>query len=1581
MADRLIPFPRGEQARRAAVSSFGFGGTNVHVILEEAPLPKPASISRPRQLVLLSAKSSNALDAYSRSMAGHFATAQPESLADAAFTLQTGRRQMAFRRFAVAANSREAADLLTKANPLRCGSKHCERRNPPVVFLFGGQGTQYVNMGLNLYRDEPLFRAVVDDCCEILKPHLGRDLREILYPKSGDEEAAEKSLQDTLFTQPSIFVTEFALARLWQSLGIKPDQMAGHSVGEFVAATLAGVWELADVLSIIALRGRLMQSLPRGSMLAVSSSADVVKGLLPAALQIASINAPSLCVVTGAEADVRAFQAQMEAKKIGCKHLQTSHAFHSAMIDPIIEPLREAIAKVKLRAPLMPFVSTVSGRPISADEATDPAYWASHARSTVQFAKAISYLKNEGHDLFLECGPRATLCSLVRKQFTPGHPCTAIPTLADTAENNAEWSSFLFALGSLWQNGVSIDWDAFYAHEDRRRVALPTYPFERKRFWVDPVPSATKLHAEPERSAVIANPAAGRTIDSPSGLQASARAPRGASQSSRKDCIAARVIELLLPVSGRERAEISNAATFMEQGFDSLSLTQAAFAIGKEFSVKLSFSQLMNQFPNVEMLAEHLDAILPVGILAEASVLEASLTNVQALAPAGNAAQTNGRLEEMLAQQADTIARLVALLESAGVKQPIAPATASGTGLATLVVDAQRGAASSHTTEGRRDYEAESTIPQRGIFASSRLCEPLSAAYNESVTLRLTGAISAEKIKRVIERLVERHEALRASFDKTGRVMLINPDLKIAVPVTELFASEPFIDDSVWKDEGLRKLIADEVAVPFPLPEGPLVRSQIVLLGRDRAAVIFDAHHSICDGWSLDVLIRDFCALYSEEVSGVPQSLEPAESYLDYVGDIAKLQKSLEFEQAATYWRRKFSGGFPMLVLPTDRPRHARREFKARTADLLIPASVAQELRRLAAKQGVSYFAVLLSSVAVLLARVSRQRRFVISFPAADQPVKGRPGLVGQCVSLLPFSVDLRDGEAFSEFLRRVQDDLVAAQENSAFTMVSLLEELRPDTNAIGRSPISAGFTSVKRFRPHELQQSGFTVSYDSNPKAYQSFEFYLNAFESEDGLDFRCHYDLHLFEDLTIGKWLKDLGAILEDVSASPWRGVLELARIDGADAAAEVILSRLPSGEGIHEVLLVDSGVERNGAGLRSDSGAHIATSVDESRRRLSRESDTASRVPPIEPGNSRVAAAGAVQSMEGLERVLAGWWQDFLGIEHVALDDDFFALGGHSLTGVRLFTKIRKTYGLDLELAILFEARTVRKLAAAIRSRGEVLGEESKKSTSLVPIQASGSRVPFFCVHALGGDVIFYEQLARALGPDQPFYAFQSPLVSDATIREMSIEELASTYVRDMISFFPKGPYMIGGASFGGLIAFEMGRQLHALGKKPSLLVLFDTAVPDHERRVDAKTQIARFWEGLRLQGPRYLRKKAAVKAQYWGGNLYHLLQQAACTAFRITGRPLPLSLHYFQVGEAHTQAQDRYVFRPYAGTITLIRAVDRGPENLSKIEDSTLGWSELAGGGLEIHDVDTKHMFMLFEPYVKRFVEQLTPLLRP
>ena len=1492
--------------------------------------------------MLLSAKSPAALDVYSRALAQHLAqypaSAAPEAFADAAYTLQVGRKQMAHRRFVVAADSSEAAKLLLQPNPLRCGSKRCEHRNPPVVFLFGGQGTQYVNMGLNLYRDEPLFRAVVDDCCEYLKPYLGRDLRELLYPQSGDEKTAHTALQDTFFTQPAIFVIEYALARFWQSLDIEPAMMAGHSIGEFVAATLAGVWELEDSLGIIALRGRLMQNLPRGSMMAVSSGADSIMKTLPATLQIASNNAPGLCVVSGPEADVVRFQKQLEAENIVCRHLHTSHAFHSAMMDPMVEPLREAVAKIRLRPPAKPFVSTVTGRPITSAETTDPKYWANHARATVEFSKAIRHLRDsdQGYDLFLECGPRSTLCSLARQHFTPNHPCTAIPTFADTQENNTEWATLLSAVGSLWQNGVSIDWDAFYAHENRRRIPLPTYPFERQRFWIEPAKVAV---AGPslQAASLSAEPLA------PSAPAASVAS--GSSATSRKDRIATRVLDLLIPVSGRERSQISGSATFMEQGFDSLSLTQVAFAIGKEFSVKVSFSQLMNHWPNVALLAEHLDVTLPAEILAETPVTSAllpdhpsepSFTEVQ------RSAQTNNSvLEEVVAEQARTIARLVALLEKAG-------SPCGGTGVSP--VHAERNLAAAGEPLGL--LEVEATVPQRGIFASSRLSERLSASYNESMTVRFTGDISVDKMTRAMQRLVERHDALRASFNETGLVMKIDVARKIAMPVTDLSTIAPSTSEPTRQEDHLRKLIANETALPFRLPEGPLFRCQMVLLGTDRAAVVFTAQHIICDGWSLDVLIHDLCAFYSEEISGVPARLEPAKSYAEYVQNLAERHHSGEFKEAGDYWHAKFKKGFPVLVLPADHARSTRREFIARHADRTIPAPMVDDLRAVGAKQGCSFFSVVLSCVAILLARISRQHRFVIALPTAEQPAIGQPGLVGHCVNLLPFMVELHNGESASAFLKRVQSELLTAQDQAIFTMVSLLEDLHPVVPALGVSPISVGLTNVKKFRPDELPQSGFTVDYDANAKGYESFELYLNAVESEENLELRCTYDIKLFEDLTIREWLATLSSIFQDLAADPSQKVLDLARLNRGEAShsTEIVYTQTANREAPNEILSTVSALTPELPEQFSDS-----------------------------PASSPMAEPELLEAMLPL-------WQRVLDIREITRDDDFFALGGHSVAAAQLFDLMKRELGCTAPLAILYEASTPRMLAKALSQGSKIEGWQSlvaiNRGGDRQPSERqSGSRPPLFLVHGAEGNVLLYRSLAAHLGPDQPVFGLQSAGLDGHSSIDGRFENVARRYIDEIRRVQPHGPYMLGGYCLGGTLALEMARQLVESGEPVGLMALIEIyniramrwPLPLHQRLINRfvlnpyfhlQNLVAAEGEGKRAFFMEKLRVETArikASASFVWDRLRHRLLRDADLA-----KPQP------RIADVYEEALAQYDVRPYPGELTLLLA----EHHLAGYPDSLGGWGDVAQGGVRLFSLPISPRGSLVEPHVG----QLATILR-
>ncbi|MDQ2097151.1 MAG: type I polyketide synthase [Tychonema bourrellyi B0820] len=631
----LSEWKAGKTPRRAGVSSFGVGGTNAHVVLEEAPALEPSSPSRPRQLLLLSAKTPSALDAATGNLRSHLAQHPEIDLADAAYALQIGRQAFNYRRFAVCSDRTDAVQVLESLPPLRTATRCTESRNPAVIFMFPGQGAQYVNMGLNLYESEPLFRSTVDRCAEILQPHLGRDLRKVLYPGS-DEATAAESLRQTFLTQPAIFTVEYALSKLWQSWGVIPQGAIGHSIGEFVAATLAGVFSLEDALMLVAARGRLMQDLPGGSMLSVRLPAAQVEGRLSADLAVAAVNAPDLCVVSGPTEAIALFQQQLESESVVCKQLHTSHAFHSPMVDSIVEPFAEYVKKVQLSAPTIPFVSTVTASWITAEQATDPMYWARHLRATVRFADGIKELWQDPNRILLEVGPRTTAATLARKQAKDLKKQVAISSLSDNNENQSEWTALLSAIGQLWLCGVSIDWQSFYQEETRDRLPLPTYPFESKRFWIEPKKGGeweSGRGGEGENSQFpMPNsplPMPNSPLPIPKNQQSTVNSQQSTvnnqlpmpnsqvetKQAARKYRLIPVIKNILEETSGEDLASVDEDLTFLEMGLDSLSLTQVALNLQKEFSIKITFRQLLETFPTLGTLSEFIDGALPPEVL------------------------------------------------------------------------------------------------------------------------------------------------------------------------------------------------------------------------------------------------------------------------------------------------------------------------------------------------------------------------------------------------------------------------------------------------------------------------------------------------------------------------------------------------------------------------------------------------------------------------------------------------------------------------------------------------------------------------------------------------------------------------------------------------------------------------------------------------------------------------------------------------------------------------------------------------------------------------------------------------------
>ena len=478
--------------RRAGVSSYGMGGTNVHVVLEEfehEERPRPAA--RDWQVLTLSAKTRTALERMTANLGEYLREHAGADLADIAYTLQRGRKAFAHRRALVCRDLDDALAALEGMDKNRLSEGVSAAGEKSVVMMFSGQGTQYAGMGRELYRSEPVFRREVDRCAELLRAPLGFDLREALYPEAEGKAEADRKLQQTSVTQPALFAVEYALARWFESLGVRPRAMIGHSVGEYVAACLAGVFSLEDGLRLIAARGRLMQQLPGGSMLAVTLAEKDARAWLNEQLSLAAVNGPSLSVISGPDDAVSELEERLTAQEIGCRRLHTSHAFHSAMMEPVLESFKELVAGVELHAPRVPYVSNVTGTWVTEAEAQSPDYWARHLRQTVRFSEGAQELLRDPHHVMLEVGPGQTLTSLVRQQGSRADAPRVISSLPTPREAKPDDAFALAALGRLWVAGVAVDWQTLHEGTERRRVYLPTYPFERQRYWIDVARSAS----------------------------------------------------------------------------------------------------------------------------------------------------------------------------------------------------------------------------------------------------------------------------------------------------------------------------------------------------------------------------------------------------------------------------------------------------------------------------------------------------------------------------------------------------------------------------------------------------------------------------------------------------------------------------------------------------------------------------------------------------------------------------------------------------------------------------------------------------------------------------------------------------------------------------------------------------------------------------------------------------------------------------------------------------------------------------------------------------------------------------------
>ncbi|WNG36476.1 acyltransferase domain-containing protein [Archangium violaceum] len=607
----LTPWPVGEGPRVAGVSSFGLSGTNAHVVLEEAPADARRSETSKRSVFLLplSARSSEALAAQAERHGKHLEANPSESLADVCFTAAVARTQLTQRAAVVAGSAEELREKLAavaggeeRAGVVR--GQAARGKKPRVGFLFTGQGSQYVGMGRELYETAPVFREALERCQEILRPLLPRPLLSVMFGlEAGDGEL----LSRTQYTQPALFALEYALTQQWKAWGVEPQVVLGHSVGEVAAACVAGVFSLEDGLKLIAERGRLMQSLPAGgAMAAVFASEEKVREALAGQetrVSLAAFNGPGETVVSGSAEGVEAVLAKLSAEGVKAKRLVVSHAFHSPLMEPVLEAFGRVGGGVAYAEPKLKLVANVTGRVAEAGEVTRGEYWRRHVREPVRFAQGVKALVEAGVEVVVEVGPKATLLGMGKQCVTEGGP----EWVASLREGQGEWKQLLSALGALWVQGAEVDWATLESGAARRRVELPTYPWQRQRHWVD-VRQQQDVPVENEaREPVPSESMPSRTNSAPREDEPElVRQLHQAAPSRRRTLLMDYVRSSISRIMEMEAAQLSDPSQgFFDMGMDSLMAVELRkrleTGLGRTLSTTLAFDH-----PNIGALVEHL---------------------------------------------------------------------------------------------------------------------------------------------------------------------------------------------------------------------------------------------------------------------------------------------------------------------------------------------------------------------------------------------------------------------------------------------------------------------------------------------------------------------------------------------------------------------------------------------------------------------------------------------------------------------------------------------------------------------------------------------------------------------------------------------------------------------------------------------------------------------------------------------------------------------------------------------------------------------------------------------------------------
>ncbi len=1650
---RLQPWPAGKEPRRAGVSAFGIGGTNAHVVLEEAPGPAAAvkarrdlaagtggepggspPLARPWHLLVLSARSEAALRAAAARLAHHLGrpsgTAEPkaqgapapapppvprhaalpeplqaappvrlqatvsephqavrrellqaaaseshqaaaseshqavppephqavppelhqavppeilqavasepheattagadpaaEDLADVAYTLQVGRRALGWRWAAPARSRAEACARLVEAAQDGAATAVLPGR-PAVAFVFPGQGAQFAGMGADLYRGEAVFRAAVEECCDLFGPPLGGEVQRWVTAgaAAGDvREEAGAALHQTWLTQPALFVCEHALARLWMSWGVAPAALLGHSVGELVAAALAGVLPLAAALRLVALRGRLMQALPAGSMMAVALAEEALRPRLHGDLDLAVVNGPRQCVVSGPEPAVAALAAELRAEGLPVRLLRTSHAFHSRMMEPILEELQRAVAAEPLEEPRIACVSSVTGRWVRTGEATDPRYWALQARAPVRFGAALECLLENPGRVLLEVGPRQGLRQLVR-QLAESRPAAApVPVVAGLRAplsgqpGPGGQEQVLRALGRLWEHGVAVDWQGFHGAGRRQRVALPTYPFERQRYYLAGAGEEGAAEASGDHAADAGRRPLRDWFYLPSWERSLAPSPRASRPAALEESANRRCL-ILADSHGLGEA----LGTRLRAG----GWQVTTVAAGDEFEAAGPDRYRMHPGDAAGHLRLWNELAagpgLPRRVLHLWNVTAAAGAAGEHAENAANAADTASAPKTANAENATNTASAENATNTASAEN------ATNTANADNAANAES-AANTANTENAADTATTVTV------AHTAETVPLAAALDRAFysLLHLAHGLGrhAAALSAGVEVFVfanHLHAVESGDRPEPGKAALLGPCRVMPQELDSVFCR--VIDIGSGDPLSAHGAPADRLVVRcLAEMESPAGDAMVAWRGPNRwlpswKAVPLPPVPAVAPG--------------AAEAAG----LRPQGVYL-ITGGLGGLGLEIAHHLAASVSAR--------LVLlgrtPLPEPGLWSSWLAAHPAQ---DDATSATIRRLQALEALGAELLVVAGDVTDTARMAEVRRLAVARFGAVHGIFHAAGVAGGGL------LETRTAERAAAVLApKVQGTQVLAQVFGSVGEVGGVGRVGGVGN-VGRVGNVGGDLELLVLCSSLAALSGGIGQAD-----YAAANAFQDSFAATAGgagagagttrvvaIDWDAWQQVGMAAAADVPPELRAWHSRHLDEAIQPGEGREALARILASEAS-QVAVSTVPLGP-----RLAAAARWRLGAALRQ--GAAPATA----RSRHQRPPSAVVYAPPVTP----------------IERRLVGLWQELLGIEPIGRDDDFFELGGHSLLAIQLAAALRAQLAVEAPLQTIVTHSTPARLAAALARAGAEAPPRPAAASRLVALQAEGARPPFFCVHPAGGNTVADVELAERLGPSQPFYAVQSDGLDDDLIDGLAVESMAARYVEAIRDVQARGPFHLGGWSMGGLVAYEMAQQLHAAGERVALLVLFDTRAYTRPDDVDElpedDVEIL-----FALYGPDLDLSLAEMQALPAAAVLPHVIERGRRAGLLAADFGPEQARRLLTVYKRNRRLMWDYLPRPYPGAMVLLQASER---RRGEEPPLGLGWDELVRGGLRTHLVPGNHNNLMAAPHVAAVAAAMSRLL--